>query len=149
MNSVFNTYFETSLRILLLLSSTDNEMTMEKIVFLDFITVYGSSFDVASENLNGDNSFMYSELAARKKNVTGAIKELVTQGFIEAIKGMHEFKYRITELGATTTAKFESRYASKYRISAKKVCQKFGNRPEQEINMLIYDKAASSLKGEL
>ena len=45
MNKLFNSLFEMQLRILLLLSQEEvSAMSMDRIVALDFITIYGAEF---------------------------------------------------------------------------------------------------------
>ena len=58
--TVFNSTFETELRILLLLASAKKKaFALERIVSLDFITCYASNFQLPYLNIQGDNQFMY------------------------------------------------------------------------------------------
>ena len=51
-NSPFNTEFEISLRILLLLS-LENGISANRISAIDFISTYGKDFNVSKSDLNG------------------------------------------------------------------------------------------------
>ena len=67
MNKIFNTTFESSLRILLLLSvSGDEQMTLDRIADYDFITIYSKYFGISDMALHGENEFGLSEFAARR-----------------------------------------------------------------------------------
>ena len=68
MNEMFNTPFETALRVLLLLESESRaDFTINMIAALDFAALYGKSFKFSNENLHGDNLFKFSEFATRKE----------------------------------------------------------------------------------
>jgi len=68
--TVFNSTFETELRILLLLASAKKKaFALERIVSLDFITCYAGNFQLPYLNIQGDNQFMYSELGVRRESV--------------------------------------------------------------------------------
>ena len=62
MNKIFNTTFETSLRILLLLSVSESEqMTLDRIADYDFITIYSKYFGHSEIAIQGKNYFVLSE----------------------------------------------------------------------------------------
>lgn len=65
-DSVFNTAFETSLRLLILLDESDVDLDVESIQTVDFMATYGKEFSIAENSANGDNPFMFCELATRK-----------------------------------------------------------------------------------
>lgn len=52
---VFNTAFETSLRILLLLDVSDIDLDEQTIRAADFIATYGKEFELSDDSPNGDN----------------------------------------------------------------------------------------------
>ena len=65
MNKLFNSVFENSLRILLLLAEFDCGQSLDKIYATDFMVTYGATFGVSESDLNGDNQYKFSEFASR------------------------------------------------------------------------------------
>lgn len=95
MTKLFNSTFEVSLRALLLLSQTaDVNMTIDRIVAYDFISLYSRHFDLAEINLHGDNEYGFSELSARITVMQAALKELVLDGLAKIIR---EFPDRLAK----------------------------------------------------
>ena len=47
MNSIFNSPFELSLRILILMKTRNSRVTVEWLSCLDFVTTYGKDFGVS------------------------------------------------------------------------------------------------------
>ena len=86
MNRIFNTSFENSLRILILLSHATTSLTVDKITAWDFIAINGKSFGLTNVDLHGDNSFTMCEYTARRELISIAIKELVLRGLIILIE---------------------------------------------------------------
>lgn len=87
MTKLFNSTFEVSLRALLLLSqTTDVNMTIDRLVAYDFISLYSRNFDLGDINLHGDNEYGFSELSARRTVMQEALKELVLDGLTKSTK---------------------------------------------------------------
>ena len=80
MNSIFNSPFELSLRILILMKTRNSRVTVEWLSCLDFVTTYGKDFGVSEFNLHGDNEYRFSEYAAKREVIGIAIKELQPSG---------------------------------------------------------------------
>lgn len=112
---VFNTTFEMELRIILLMASAPELLfSSTRILALDFISCYAKAFDVALENLHGNNNFMYAEMAGRRSLVTEAIKKLVRYGILQ-VKNNRGFYYKITKYGLELSNELHSTYAQEYR----------------------------------
>ena len=47
MNNIFNTSFEVSLRILIILNTVQTRLSIDRITDLDFIAIYGKDFGVS------------------------------------------------------------------------------------------------------
>ena len=96
MNKIFNTTFESSLRILLLLSvSGDEQMTLDRIADYDFITIYSKYFDISDMALHGENEFGLSEFAARRGMMQSTMKSLVLDGLVSVKRRQNGFQYSI------------------------------------------------------
>mgnify|MGYP007135424621 FL=1 len=96
MNKIFNTTFESSLRILLLLSvSGDEQMTLDRIADYDFITIYSKYFGISDMALHGENEFGLSEFAARRGMMQSTMKSLVLDGLVSVKRRQNGFQYSI------------------------------------------------------
>lgn len=100
MTKLFNSTFEVSLRVLLILSQpVDINMTIDRLVEYDFISLYSRYFDLTETNLHGDNEYGFSELSARRIVMQAALKDLVLDGLVKATRRRDGFCYEITETG--------------------------------------------------
>lgn len=99
MNKIFNTTFESSLRILLLLSvSEDEQMTLDRIADYDFITIYSKYFGISNMALHGENEFGLSEFAARRGMMQITMKSLVLDGLVSVKRRQNGFQYSISAI---------------------------------------------------
>ena len=102
MNKIFNTTFESSLRILLLLYvSEDEQMTLDRIADYDFITIYSKYFGISNMALHGENEFGLSEFAARRGMMQSTMKSLVLDGLVSVKRRQNGFQYSISAVGKT------------------------------------------------
>ena len=147
MTKLFNSTFEVSLRALLLLSQTaDVNITIDRIVAYDFISLYSRHFDLAEINLHGDNEYGFSELSARRTVMQAALKELVLDGLAKAIRRKDGFCYEITDTGAAFCQKQTTDYAKTYCRLASATHKKFKTMTEVEIMTIISQKATHALR---
>ena len=147
MTKLFNSTFEVSLRALILLSQTaDVNMTIDRIVTYDFISLYSRHFDLTEINLHGDNEYGFSELSARRTVMQEALKELVLDGLVKAIRRKDGFCYEITDTGAAFCQKQTTDYANTYRRLASATHKKFKTMTEVEIMAIISQKATHALR---
>ena len=100
MNELFNTPFETGLRAMLILYATHSQgMTIDRITAYDFMTIYGSDFDVSEKNLHGINHFSFSELTSKRAICSEGVKSFVLDGLISVIRNSDGFLYALTSAG--------------------------------------------------
>lgn len=138
MNKIFNTTFETSLRILLLLSvSADEQMTLDRIADYDFITIYSKYFGLSDMVLHGENEFGLSEFAVRRRIMQNTLKSMVLDGLVSVNRRQNGFQYSISSVGKTVVSKMESEYANNYKKMALKTVEHFKGQSEQEIMGMI------------
>lgn len=149
MMELFNTPFETALRVLLLLEvGTRPDYSMNTIAAVDFAALYGRSFGFSDKNLHGDNLFKYSEFATRKELTKEAITILVRRGLVEVVPTRSGFMFRITESGRTFSRRLDTRYAQDYRGQIGLALRYFSNDSEQMILNRINALAVASLEEE-
>lgn len=97
MTELFNTPFETSLRVLLLLETeARTDFSINMIAGVDFASLYGKSFNISEMNLHGDNLFKFSEFATRKELTRDGMDLLVRRGFVDVRPTKNGFIYQIS-----------------------------------------------------
>lgn len=147
MTNVFNTTFEISLRVLLALdSSNNNPKTVDMITAIDFITVYGKDFGISEENLHGNNSYRFCELAVRRDLITGALKSLVLDELVSVQASEKGFTYEINGKGKAFCAEMESPYAKEYREATVKVQAYISLNKQKDILKLINQQSLLALQ---
>lgn len=146
MNKLFNSAFENSLRILLLLTEFNCGQSLDKIYASDFMVSYGATFGVSEVDLNGDNQFKFSEFASRREIVRLALKQLVLDGLVCPVNSVSGILYTITDTGRNYSATLESEYAKEYRSTARKIVEIVSDEPERTIIDRINIMSAESLR---
>ena len=87
MQELFNSTFEVSLRLMLLLSTTgDIPMTVDRIAAYDVMTIYSRDFGLSDEVLHGDNEFGLSEFASRRNKTQ--ISRLRSKSLLASMKSL-------------------------------------------------------------
>lgn len=144
---VFNTIFEMQLRIILLMAAGHElRFSSTRILTLDFINYYAKSFDIALEDLHGNNDFMYAELTGRRTLVVEAIKKLVRQRILD-VKVEQGYQYKITGYGLEIAKKFHSTYALEYHRVAELSVKKYEDKSDEEILQEIQQHPIVKSKG--
>lgn len=147
MTKLFNSEFEISLRILLLLSEVDNSgITIDRIVAYDFITIYNKYFEISEINLNGDNNFGFAEIASRRIHIQNSLKTLVLDKLISVLRKEDGFRYCINADGRKFSQQLTTDYALMYRAMAKKTIKAFNNKSDVVILSLISKKSTEALR---
>ena len=146
MNKLFNSVFENSLRILLLLAEFDCGQSLDKIYATDFMVSYGATFGVSESDLNGDNQYKFSEFASRREIVRQALKQLVLDGLVRPDNSTVGILYSITDAGREYSNILGSEYAEEYRSTAKKVVEVVSDVSVRTIIDKINKMSAESLR---
>ncbi|MBR6617807.1 MAG: hypothetical protein IKL00_08045, partial [Oscillospiraceae bacterium] len=116
MKDIFNTPFEVSLRIIIIMNIVKNRISSERITALDFISTYGKDFGVSEYNLHGDNSFRFSEYTLKRKIISESIKELVLKGYINPHCNKDGFSYSISKNGISFCETLNDDYADEFAV---------------------------------
>ena len=120
MNSAFNSNTEIALRILLSLYVSEESLSVDELVILDFITIYAKDFGITTYNLHGDNQSKESEYAARRQQMKEALRFLVTQDYVNVEETENGFLFSINAKGTILCDSMESTYAADYSATAVK-----------------------------
>lgn len=145
--SVFNSTFEMELRILLLVSAAKKKaFSIDRIVSLDFIVCYAGYFQLPYLNPQGDNQYMFSELASRRERIQEAVKSLVVQGLLDV--GLENgYVFSITDIGSKYIKKLQSEYAVQYKAIATDAIKRFKDYSDLQLERMINDSAVKSVRG--
>lgn len=147
MNKVFNTPFETGLRLLLVLyTANSSEMSIDCLVALDFMTLYGKDFNISKVNLNGINGFNFSELPTRREICIQGMKEFALDGLVDVTYTKNGFKYKISKNGIQYVEALNSDYAKQYVSTLESVFNAFGNKSDAALVRAINNKAVEALR---
>ncbi len=146
MNKVFDSVFENSLRILLLLNEFETEQNIDAIYVTDFISLYGNDFGISQKNLNGDNNYKFSEFASKRQLIQETLKYLVFKELVWVINDDLGIKYKINVEGKTYCETLDSDYANEYRINASKTISYFNSK---SLRAVIKEINSMSLKRDL
>jgi hypothetical protein len=145
--SVFNSTFEMELRVLLLMSAAKKKAyTIERIVSLDFIVCYAGYFQLPYLNPQGDNQYMFSELASRRERLQEAVKGLVVQGLLN-VEMDNGYAFSITDAGSKYIRKLKSEYALQYKAIAADAIKRFKDYSDLQLDHMINDSAVKSVRG--
>lgn len=121
MSRVFNTAFEASLRLVLLLSVIDEPIEFERMVALDTITIYGKSLNLAYIDLHNNLERRTEEYSARRYHDKNAINRLVLTSYVKARVYDDSIVFSLTEVGREYSDSLSSEYACDYRKNAMQV----------------------------
>ena len=144
MDKLFNSVFENSLRLLILLDEYDMPQTLDMLYVVDFMTLYSASFGITNKNLNGDNDYKFSEFASQRKLVRDALKEMVLNGTAEAVSYKDGLSYIITPEGEDYCESLDSDYAREYRENARSVIKSVSGKNERTLIASIYKMSGQS-----
>lgn len=146
--SVFNSTFEMELRILLLVSAAKKKaFSIDRIISLDFIVCYAGHFQLPYLNPQGDNKYMFSELASRRERIQEAVKSLVVQGLLDV--GLENgYVFSITDIGSKYIKKLQSEYAVQYKTIATDAIRRFKDYSDLQLERMINDSAVKSVRGD-
>lgn len=147
MTELFNTPFETSLRVLLLLETeARTDFSINMIAGVDFASLYGKSFNISEMNLHGDNLFKFSEFATRKELTRDGMDLLVRRGFVDVRPTKNGFIYQISHKGKEFSRQLDTKYSKDYRRQVTLALKHFSGDSEQSILNKINKLAVASLE---
>ena len=149
MTEVFNTPFEVSLRILIVLNVAQARLSVDRISALDFISIYGKDFGVSDYNLHGDNDYRFSEYASKREIISQAIKNLVLIGYISPHCNKSGFNYSISKNGVLFCESLNDEYAENYATIVKKAHTMFIDYSDRKLIYTINHYAISVFGGKL
>lgn len=145
--TIFNSTFEMELRVLLLMSAAKKKaFSVDRIISLDFIVCYAGNFQLPYLNLQGDNQYMFSELASRRDRIQKAVKVLVVRGLLDV--GLDNgYVFSITNTGGKFIKNLKSEYAVQYKTIAADAIKQFKDYSDLQLDHMINSSAVKSVGG--
>lgn len=142
MNNIFNTELEISMRLLLVLSQSENKkLTFDSLVLADFIANYSKEFELSNRNLHGENNLNFAEFAKRRTLSQISIKSLVIENLINVSSTKDGFLYFITDRGKQFINSLSSDYADEYKVHVRKSLFYMSSKSEIELLNMINKEA--------
>jgi hypothetical protein len=139
--SLFNSSFENSMRLLIVLNELNPKATSsETLCAFDILAIYGKFFGVTDANLHGNNPYGLPEYISRRKIVNTFTKELVLLNMVSVISCENGFHYCINEQGKCFVTSLDTQYVTLYRETIKRVISTYGNETEQQLITLIMNR---------
>ena len=148
MNKLYNSTFENSIRVLLLLNKYEMPQTLDMVYVIDFMTLYGASLGITDHNLNGDNDYKFSVFASHRECVKEALKELVLNGTAQAVSYKGGLSYVITPEGEDFCKSLKSEYAQEYQTNAQTVIEITAGKSERTLIAALYKMSSKSIQEE-
>lgn len=145
-NKLFNTPFELSLHVILLLAVAGKGITLDRIAAYDFIAIYSEDFGISETSLNGENGFAFSELSARRKLIKTAIKDLVLDRLVTVEDGEKGILYKASDTGKKMSAGLQSEYAAKYKELVSLAIKKYSRLNDIKLLDTINRQSTKSLR---
>lgn len=146
-SNLFDTRFETSLRLAVLLDEVGGDVSADYLQAVDFMSVYGKAFSVSDASLNGDNPFMFCELASRRELVRSSLRELVLKGYVLPVASSNGFLYRPTYEGRRFAETLSDDFSSRYRQAVAAVLEGTEGADGNELMERLTAQARESIKG--
>lgn len=148
MKDVFNTSFEVSLRVIIILNTILTRLSVDRIIALEFISIYGKDFGVSEYNLHGDNNYRFSEYTTKREIVLQAIKELVLRGYVTSHCHKSGFKYSISNNGMAFCESLNDEYAEDFTTIVKNANILFSNYSDRKLTHCINEYAIAMFRGK-
>lgn len=149
MNELFNTVFETNLRILLVLNVIKPRgATIDRITAYDFMAVYGKEFGITNFNLHGNNSFNFSEFPAKRLQINEGIKEAVIDGMIIVNQTSSGFQYKLSKNGLILVKSLNTNYSQQYIETLSKIHCIYARKSDTTLIKVININAITTLRRE-
>lgn len=149
MIEMFNSPFEVSLRILIVLNVARANLSIDRLTAIDFISIYGKDFEVSDENLHGNNDYRFSEFASKREVASIALKELVLKGYVKPKCNKSGFTYCLTRRGVDYCQRFSNEYADYFSTIANSAVFKYSDLSDRKLIHLINEYAISMFGGKM
>lgn len=135
--SIYNTYYEIGVRVLLLLNFTSGPIDLQRIIYYDYLMLHYGDIDEDYKSVHPANPFHTTELYIRRELIQSALDLICKKGLTNIIFSNNGFLYDISSLGRNFIKCFESDYFAKLIKYAQLVTNRFDNFSVNDLNEFI------------
>lgn len=135
--SIYNTSYEVSVRVLILLNFTSGPIDLQRIIYYDYLMLHYGDVDEDYESIHPANPFHTTELYIRRELIQSALDLICKKGLTNIILSNDGFLYEISSLGRNFIKCFENDYFAKLIKYAQLVTNRFDNFSVNDINEFI------------
>ena len=147
MSELFNTPFETGMRVLLVLYAIKPRgATIDRITAYDFMSTYGRDFGITDFNLHGNNTFNFSELPSKRSLINKGIIDAALDGMIVVNQASSGFQYKLSRTGIAFVESLNTNYSQQYLEAISKIHQAYSRKSDATIMKEINTKAITTLR---
>lgn len=126
-SKLFNTEIETSIRLLTLVSQVDGCADLQKLIYMDFLTLHYGNIDDRSVSLHPANPYHVTEVYSRRELIKSSINILLRKGLINLHMSDKGIEYSRNHLSLPFLKMFESDYYYELKKNVNLVVTNFGN----------------------
>ena len=134
---IFNNIPEISIRILVILLKSSRELSVQRIIYYDYLVVHLGDVDSSMTSLHPANPTHISELLVKRDLIKESINFLIFKGLIDIGYANNGINYCINNSGKGLLAYFESIYFNKLISNAKYLDTRFGQLTDEELSIFI------------
>lgn len=138
--------FEQSIRYLMLMYTTGEPMSEDRISCLDFIATYAGDFGFDEKNLHGNSGYRFGEFASRAFNAKKALLDLAQRSLVHIEPTKQGCTYEITEDGTNFINELNSSYVGMYLDIADRVNFRFIKTSTKTLHDNILQRIGNSVK---
>ena len=143
MKQIFNTIFENSVRILIILYRLKKPVSSDMLSILDFLNLYNNTLGLGGKDLNGKNSFAFCEYLTRQSIIKESVKDLALYGLIDINKTVNGFCYSINNKGEIFVESLTDKYKNDYLANLKYTLDFVGAKKEKTLIAYINEKTTN------
>ncbi|MGB5818767.1 MAG: ABC-three component system middle component 2 [Saonia sp.] len=137
----FNNNVETGLRILCILNeSYPRSIDLQKLVYLDYMTVHSADIDKSVESLHTAVPYRNGELLVRSSIIQKGINLFISKGLIDRVFNKTGIEYLASEYSTPYLEMLEEEYLLNLINRANWVAANFSDLPKKLLKEILFSK---------
>ncbi|MEN6411949.1 MAG: ABC-three component system middle component 2 [Veillonellales bacterium] len=122
---VFNTPEEIGVRILFVLSECQHKMSLQRLMYYDYLSLHLSDINAEYISLHPSNPHHSSEIAVKREIIRDGINLMINRGLMNVRYTRQGIFYERNQITDNFTKMFDSSYSSQYKANISIIKQKF------------------------
>jgi len=143
--NIFNRPLELALRAMLVATcaTPGTRFSAERLAYLDFVATYGKIFNVAENNLHGDNTFCFAELLNRVVLMRKALAQAAAQSYFDFVPSESAgFFFSLSAKGREFCSSLNNDYVERYVDAARRTLRQYENFDDFELAQTVRDQTS-------